>query len=193
MTDEQWFNKRFSEYRRCLEYEETRQHMLEFRDMILEARNNNKTVYFAGNGASTTIASHAALDYTNQLAIRCHAMNDPNFITCFANDFGYEDFMERTVKLYADTDDIVVLVSSSGQSQNAINAALRAHKKGCKVVTFTGFKADNPLRQMGDLNFWLDSGDYNVVESIHMIWLVMVCDMIADREKEYIGLHGRNL
>lgn len=193
MSDNIWLKKRFEEYRRCLEYDDTHDLMIQFKELVLQTRANNKTIYFAGNGASTTIASHGALDYTNQLAVRCHAMNDPNFITCFANDFGYEDFMQRTVKLYADPGDIVVLISSSGQSQNAINAAKTALAQECKVVTFTGFKGDNPLRQLGDINFWLDSADYNVVESTHSTWLVTVCDLIVSCEKDSVGTHGRIL
>jgi len=193
ITNEEWFEKRFREYRRCLEQEDTRSLMIKLRDIILETRDKNKTIYFAGNGASTTIASHAALDYTNQLGVKSHAMNDPNFITCFANDFGYNDFMERTVKLFADPDDVIILISSSGESQNTINAATRAKTLGCKVVTFTGFDQQNSLRKLGDVNFWLDSDDYNVVESIHSLWLVTVCDIIADSERDQIGLHGRRL
>jgi len=193
MNDKAWLEKRFNEYRRCLEFDDTAALMIQFKEMILDARDKCKTMYFAGNGASTTIASHAALDFTNQLAIRCHAMNDPNFITCFSNDFGYEDFMERTVKLYADKEDMVVLISSSGRSQNAVNAAIRAKLMGCKVVTFTGFDKNNPLKKLGDINFWLNNRDYNVVESTHMTWLVTVCDLIASYEKDKIGTHGRNL
>jgi len=52
------------------------------------------------------------------------------------------------------------------------------------VITFTGFKSDNPLNQNGHLNFWLDSKAYNIIENTHQIWLLMVCDLIIG-EVEY--------
>jgi len=190
-----WLKDRIGEYASSLllNNDEIISALCDIASVIREVRNSNKTVYFAGNGASTTIASHAALDYTNQLAVKCHAMNDPNFITCFANDFGYDDFMSRTAKLYCGQDDVVILISSSGESPNVIAAAKTAREKGCKVITLSGFNSENALRTLGDINLWLDSTQYNVVECIHMIWLVMVCDLIVSEESDKVGLHGVNL
>ena len=77
--------------------------------------------------------------------------------------------------------DVVVLISSSGRSLNVIRAAEHARGRGLTVVTLTGFAPDNPLRHMGDLSLWVDSRSYNVVESVHQIWLLMVCDLIVGR------------
>ena len=55
------------------------------------------------------------------------------------------------------------------------------------LVTLTGFSPDNPLRQMGDLSLWLDSRLYNVVESVHQIWLLMVCDLLAAANQPSAG------
>jgi D-sedoheptulose 7-phosphate isomerase len=194
-NDKKWFASRFKEYSHALSMNDKKiiDNLAIFKKIVLDARDNNKTIYFAGNGASTTIASHAALDFTNQLAVKCHALNDPNFITCFANDFGYDDFMARSIKLYAESDDVIVLISSSGQSQNVINAAKVAKEMKCKVVTLSGFDYSNPLQKLGDVNLWLDSNQYNIIECIHMFWLVMVCDVIVNEETELIGLHGRKL
>jgi len=181
-NDKKWFASRLKEYKHALSMNDKKiiDNLAIFKKIVLDARDNNKTIYFAGNGASTTIASHAALDFTNQLAVKCHALNDPNFITCFANDFGYDDFMARSIKLYAESDDVIVLISSSGQSQNVINAAKVAKEMKCKVVTLSGFDYSNPLQKLGDINLWLDSKQYNIIECIHMFWLVMVCDVIVD-------------
>jgi D-sedoheptulose 7-phosphate isomerase len=194
-NDKKWFASRLKEYNHALSMNDKKiiDNLAVFKKIVLDARDNNKTIYFAGNGASTTIASHAALDFTNQLAVKCHALNDPNFITCFANDFGYDDFMARSIKLYAESDDVIVLISSSGQSQNVINAAKVAKEMKCKVVTLSGFDYNNPLQKFGDINLWLDSKQYNIIECIHMFWLVMVCDVIVNEEAELIGLHGRKL
>jgi|ETNvirnome_2_300_1030623.scaffolds.fasta_scaffold05324_4 D-sedoheptulose 7-phosphate isomerase len=191
--DIKWITNFFSEIKNSLDNEDVRNSLEELCDHIKRTRKNGNTIFFAGNGASTTIASHGALDYMNQLAVPCIALNDPNMITCFSNDFGYENFMSRAIKLQAKEGDLVILISSSGKSKNTINAAIEAKSKGCKVVTFTGFGEDNPLKSNGDLNFWIDSARYNIVETVHMIWIVAACDMIVEEEKEFAGVHGRLL
>ena len=65
-----------------------------------------------------------------------------------------------------------------------INAANQASKMGITVITLTGFNEDNPLRQLGELEFWVDSRAYNIIENTHQIWLLMVCDLIIG-EIEY--------
>ena len=74
--------------------------------------------------------------------------------------------------------DVVVLISSSGRSQNIINAAEYAKNNDINIVTFSGFDDDNPLKILGDINFWVDSHAYNIVEMTHHIWLLAIVDMI---------------
>ena len=62
-----------------------------------------------------------------------------------------------------------------------LNAAKEAKHQGMKVMTLTGFDADNPLRSLGDLNLWVDSSHYNTVEMAHHIWLLSMVDFIAER------------
>ena len=72
-------------------------------------------------------------------------------------------------------------ISSSGKSENMVNAANYARKNQISVVTFTGFDINNPLKAIGDINFWVDSKAYNIVEMIHQIWLLSVCDSIIGK------------
>ena len=99
-------------------------------------------------------------------------------ITCFSNDFGYEKWVEKAIEFYGDSGDVAVLISSSGNSMNMVNAAELAKKIKISVITFTGFDSDNKLLQKGDLNFWVDSKAYNIVEMTHHIWLLAVVDML---------------
>lgn len=167
--------------------------LAKFHAVVSKVRDKDGTIYFAGNGASTTIASHAALDIGNQLGMKCVAMNDPNVITCFSNDFGYENWVMRFVQLNCREGDAVVLVSSSGNSQNMVNAAKQAKEQGVDVVSFTGFSDSNPLRAESDVALWVDSDEYNLVETIHMTWIVSVCDHFIHDEIENMGVHGRLL
>ena len=89
--------------------------------------------------------------------------------------------MAKAIEIYGDQGDQVILISSSGNSANVVNAAKTSKKKGYKVITFTGFNENNPLKSSGDLNFWVDSRAYNIVEMVHHIWLLAVCDSVIGK------------
>lgn len=188
--DKKWIEDFMEDVKSKIVTEDLADNMIAMKNMILETRENGGKIIFAGNGASTLIANHGALDYVNQLGVRTASVNSAEFITAAANDFGYEGIFERYVNLYAEKGDMLVVVSSSGNSVNVINAAGRARELGCNVVTFSGFKSTNPLRQCGHINFWADSDNYNKVESIHNLWLVSVCDLILKDEMDKVGVHG---
>lgn len=126
-------------------------------------------VIFVGNGGSSAIASHMAIDYAKNGGMRALALNDPAALTCIANDYSYEEVFSKQLELHgANTQDMIVLISSSGRSKNIIKAADWAMRRGCGLITLSGFDRDNPLSLMGILNFWIDSHDYGVVEICHL-------------------------
>lgn len=178
-----WLDDYYDRYRRALTAD-IYPALEAFYGLALRVRENNGKLMFAGNGASASISSHGAVDFTKQGKVRSRDFNEPNLITCFSNDFGYENWMAKAVEHYADDQDAVVLISVSGRSPNAVNAARYAKERGLPVVTFTGSAEDNPLKSLGDINFWLDSRAYNVVEGAHMMWLTTVVDMLVG-EAEY--------
>lgn len=146
--------------------------------MLKETSDAGGKVIFGGNGGSSAMASHVAVDLTKNAGIRAINFNESDLITCFANDYGYEEWIKKSIEFYADPNDMVVLISSSGRSQNVINAGKIAKERGMKLITFSGFKADNPLRTLGDLNFWVDDSEYNIVEMTHHVWLLAMIDRI---------------
>lgn len=137
-----------------------------------------KTI-IVGNGGSAAIASHVAVDLTKAAGLRAINFNEADLLTCFANDYGYEHWVEKALEFYADPQDLVVLISSSGKSPNIVNAALKSRQMALPLITFSGFSADNPLRALGQVNFWADSASYNVVEMTHQIWLLALTDKLA--------------
>ena len=140
---------------------------------------------FVGNGGSAAMASHLSVDFTKACKIRSINFNEADLITCFANDYGYEKWVEKAVDFYADKNDVLILISSSGKSLNMINACKAAkNKKVSKVITFTGHDKNNPLSKLGDINFWIDSKAYNFVENIHQVWLLTIIDLIIGK-REY--------
>lgn len=155
--------------------------LTEFKHLAEEVRSNNAKLIFAGNGASAAISAHGAVDFTKQAKVRGITFNEADLITCFANDFGYDNWMSEGIKHYADQNDVVVLTSVSGTSPSAVNAAKTARDMGLKVVSFTGRYEDNALRELSDIGFWVDSHAYNIVECIHMIWLTTVIDAVIGK------------
>jgi D-sedoheptulose 7-phosphate isomerase len=157
----------------------------EFKKIALNIKSNDGKLMFAGNGASASISAHGAVDFTKQGGVRAVTFNEANIITCFSNDFGYDDWMSEAVKFYGKKEDALVLISVSGESPSVISAAKTARKQGIPIVTFSGRSQNNSLKALGDLNFWVDSHAYNIVECIHMIWVTTVIDaMIGKAEYE---------
>ena len=149
---------------------------------VNQARQRKAKVIIAGNGGSAAIASHVAVDLTKTIGVRAVNFNEADLLTCLANDFGYEHWVAKALEFYADKGDLVILVSSSGRSANMINGAAMARRMGLPLMTFSGFYPDNPLRRVGDINFWVDSRDYNTVEMTHHIWLLAIADKLAGKE-----------
>jgi len=149
-------------------------------ELIVKADARGKKIILAGNGGSAAMASHVAVDLVKAAGIRAINFNEADLITCLANDFGYEYWVEKALEFYADDGDLVILISSSGQSKNILNGATKALSLGLKLVTFSGFAEDNPLRTLGDSNFWVDSQSYNHVEMAHHVWLVAIIDFIIE-------------
>jgi D-sedoheptulose 7-phosphate isomerase len=148
-------------------------------EKIKQTRKIGKKVILVGNGGSAAMASHVAVDLTKAAGCRAITFNESDLLTCFANDYGYENWVEKALQFYADKDDLVILISSSGKSPNIINGANWAKKFGLGVITLSGFDLDNPLKKIGDVNLWVDSKGYNIVEMAHHIWLVAIVDYIV--------------
>ena len=128
------------------------------------------------------MASHVAVDFTKAAGIRAINFNEADLITCFANDYGYENWVVEALNAYADAGDLAILISSSGNSQNILNAAKKAKEMGLLVITLSGFLQDNPLKELGNLNLWVDSTEYNIVEMTHHVWLVAIIDYLIESE-----------
>ncbi len=148
------------------------------RVMALACRSHasgNKLI-FVGNGGSAAIASHMATDYSKNGNVRSLALNDGSMLTCLGNDLGYNQVFAKQIELHARAGDLVVAISSSGRSENILNAVNAARKAECAVVTFSGFTPDNPLRGLGDINFYIASDRYGFVEIGHLT----ICHAILD-------------
>jgi len=151
------------------------------REIWCETRDAGGRVVFIGNGGSAGIASHLASDLAKAGGIGAVCFSDASQITCLANDYGFENWIAHALRLSCRRGDSLVAISSSGRSPNILNAVAAARRFEMKVVTLSGMDAENPLRRQGDANLWLDSKAYNIVESAHQFWLMMVLDSLIGR------------
>lgn len=140
---------------------------------------DKKRVFFIGNGGSNSICSHMMEDYGKIAGYKSYTFSDAALITCYANDYGYDHAMAEWLKLHMESEDILVAISSSGNSKNIINAVNEAKSKGCDVIALSGFKPDNTLRKLGNVNFYLPVENYGIVECYHQIILHTILDELA--------------
>tara|TARA_Y100001970_G_scaffold270784_1_gene365144 strand:- start:10481 stop:11038 length:558 start_codon:yes stop_codon:yes gene_type:complete len=176
---DKFYNPYFKKYKSLAFSEDIYETLDEFKQLAIEVKENNAKMIFAGNGASAAISAHAAVDFTKQAKVRGITFNEADLITCYSNDYGYDFWMSEAIKSYQEKDDVVVLISVSGESPSVVEAAKTSKLLGMKVVTFTGRNKENKLRSEGNVNFWVDSNAYNIVECIHMIWITTVIDAIV--------------
>ena len=145
---------------------------------FVSCKQRSGKILFAGNGGSAAISSHVSVDLSKNAGIRAINFNESDLITCLSNDRGYEFWICEALKLYFDSNDIVVLISSSGQSANVLNAARYCVEINARLITFTGMSKNNDLRSINSsgLNLHVDSYAYNYIENVHQSWLLGVVD-----------------
>ena len=150
-------------------------------DILAEQRNSKGRLLIFGNGAASSIAGHAALDFTKQGKLRSLCFHDPALLTAFANDFGYENAYAEIINHYYEPTDIVIFVSVSGESPNIVAGMKRAQELGLRTFGFSGKKKNNSLNMGAETDFWVDSQAYNIVENVHSIWLLSLCDYLIGK------------
>ena len=95
--------------------------LVEISELVKAVSSKSKKIILVGNGGSAAMASHVAVDFTKAAGVRAVNFNEADLITCFANDYGYENWVAEALKAYADSGDLLILISSSGKSPNIIN------------------------------------------------------------------------
>ncbi len=145
-------------------------------EMIHALKLDGGKLIFIGNGGSAAIASHQATDFIRACAIPALAPLDFTLLTCMGNDLGYENIFSEPLKLLAGPEDVLVAISSSGKSANILKAVAAMREKNLRVITLSGFSPDNPLRKLGDINFYVPSDSYRHVESAHLF----MCNWLLD-------------
>ena len=148
----------------------------DFCALLTEVSGLDGRQYFIGNGASAAFANHMALDWSKNGGVSSMSFSESAILTALVNDNGAEAMFADPLKWYAKPGDLLVTISSSGNSPNIVRAIEAAREIGMKVVTLSGLKPDNRSRQMGDLNFYVPAKTYGIVECAHQVILHAMLD-----------------
>jgi D-sedoheptulose 7-phosphate isomerase len=148
-----------------------------------DGRANGQHIYFIGNGASAMMASHFAADACKNAGLSAMAFNDASLLTAIGNDVSFTDIFALPLARLARAGDLLIAISSSGNSPNIVRGLDAARELSLSIVTLTGKGADNQARRRGDLNFHVPADRYGWVECAHQLILHYWLD-------QYLNLHG---
>lgn len=155
-----------------------------FIKLLIEVKENKNNVWWIGNGGSAAMCSHLSQDLMNKLKIKSMLINDASLLTCMANDFGYENVYLKPLETLANSNDILIAISSSGNSKNILSCVNFAKKRNIKTITLSGFSNENLLwNTESDLAFYLNSKLYGLVEIGHEALLHAIIETIFINHK----------
>jgi D-sedoheptulose 7-phosphate isomerase len=163
------------EFQKYFNSEDVRKNMME---AVALLRTHDR-IFFIGNGGSNSICSHMMEDYMKMLGKRTSSFTDAAMITCYANDYGWEKAMQEWLKVQFLPGDLLVAISSSGESKNILNAVNQAVEIKGKVITLSGFKPDNSLSRLGDVNIVIPVNSFGIVENFHSVILHAMLDYLC--------------
>lgn len=155
-------------------------------DIILESIDNNQTIFICGNGGSASISNHFACDFSkvicNNHGDDCRykvvsLVSNISTITAIANDICYEEIFSEQIKNHGKKGDILILISSSGNSKNIINALDVAKALGIITIGVCGFDGGY-LAEKSDFKAYINSNKYGVIEDIHSIFAHYILYML---------------
>jgi D-sedoheptulose 7-phosphate isomerase len=136
-------------------------------DLMKSSASRGGKIILVGNGGSAAVASHMHNDICKAAGTRAMVFTEQPLLTALTNDDGYDSAYESMTRLWADPEDLIIAVSSSGSSANILRAVDAVRTAGASVVTMSGFDPSNPLRTSGEINFYIKSSSYGLVETAH--------------------------
>ena len=144
-------------------------------------RTKRNKIYFFGNGASAAFANHMALDFSKNGKISSRSLSDSAMLTALANDYSYEQAMVEYLKIEGvNKDDLVITISSSGNSPNVVSVLNHCKENNIKSLAFSGLKNDNKSILLSDYSIYVPMKTYGMVECIHQIFLHLILDESMD-------------
>lgn len=152
-------------------------------EVLVECFRDGNTVYWCGNGGSASDAQHLAAElsgrfYFDRPSLPSEALHvNGSYITAVANDYGYENIYSRYISGCAKKGDVLVGISTSGHSQNIINAFKTAKEKGMHVIAFSG-KDGGDMKALADFNLIVPSTDTPRIQECHIMIGHIICELV---------------
>lgn len=150
-------------------------------DTLNIIKKKNKKILIFGNGAGQSIADHFSVDITKNAKIKSLTFSSDNHLTCYANDYGYEKSIVKTIENYAEKQDLIILISASGNSENMVKAAKFCNKKKLTFFSITGFEKKSKLKKISRNNIFVNSKSFNIVEIVHLYILIQIVDLMKGK------------
>ena len=145
--------------------------------ILKKLRETKSKIYFFGNGASAAFANHMALDFSKNGKILSRSLSDSSLLTALSNDYSYENAMLEFLKMEGVTkEDLVITISSSGNSPNIISVLKYCKENNIKSLALSGLKKDNKSISLADYSIYVPMKTYGMVECIHQIFLHLILD-----------------
>lgn len=152
--------------------------------LLTSTSNHRRNIYTIGNGASAAIAQHWACDYTKGCRkggvvprVISLAANIP-LMTAISNDISYEDVYSFQLESFGQEGDVLVAISSSGNSPNVVKAIETARQKKVKTIALTGMSPNNRCAQIADISLYVDCDEYEATEDVHQAIMHMIAKYI---------------
>lgn len=155
--------------------------------IIVETARNDRQILVAGNGGSAAIAEHLCCDWTkgtacqDQPVISSRALTaNSSVYSAIANDYGFESVFDTQIDFFGREGDLLIAISSSGNSPNILNAVTRAKARGLVVAGFSGFTGGK-LKDAADVSIHVPVSNYGIVEDTHQAVMHVIAQYIASR------------
>lgn len=152
-------------------------------NMITHHGGGKARLFFVGNGGSAAVASHMAIDYMKAGGFATFGPGDAAQMSCLGNDLGFHSVYSLPIERHGQLGDVLFAISSSGMSEDILDAVATAKRKMMNVVTLSGFGEGNFLRSKGQVNFYVPSNRYGIVEIAHLAILHSILDEAVEIEK----------
>jgi D-sedoheptulose 7-phosphate isomerase len=137
----------------------------------------NGRLFFVGNGASAAFANHMALDWSKNGLIKSYSLSDSALLTALSNDLSYEDTFTKYLEMYEfNSNDLVVTISSSGNSKNIVNVIKYCNEKKIQTVGFSGLNNNNLTKKLSNFSIYVPCKTYGFAECIHQFFLHLWLD-----------------
>ena len=149
----------------------------EIKRIMFRLKEKKNKIYFFGNGASAAFANHMALDFSKNGKILARSLSDSALLTALSNDYSFEGAMVEYLKIEGiSSDDLVITISSSGNSPNIVNVLKFCKENNIPTLALSGLKEHNQSIVLSDNSIYVPMKTYGIVECVHQIFLHLILD-----------------